>query len=97
MKAFTLAEYISKKNNHDTEFASYYAREQVINNIAEMIVEARKNGCLTQSELAQRIGTTQSVISRIESGNSSYVPSLDTLLKIAEAMHLKLQLKLKPC
>ena len=96
MKAFTLTEYISKKTNGDEEFASHYAREQVINNIAEMIVEARKDGCLTQSELAQKVGTTQSVISRIESGASSYVPSLDTLLKIAGAMHLKLQLQFQP-
>ena len=97
MKAFTLAEYISKKNNDGTEFASHYAFEQVVNNIAKMIVKARKDGCLTQSELAQRIDTTQSVISCIENGSSSYVPSLDTLIKIAEAMHLKLQLQLKPC
>lgn len=94
MKAFTLAEYIREKNSNDAEFWGYYAREQVINNIAEMIVKARKDGCLTQSELAQKIGTTQSVISRIESGSSAYIPSLDTLLKIAEAMHLKLQMKL---
>ncbi|WP_327313451.1 helix-turn-helix transcriptional regulator [Legionella quinlivanii] len=37
----------------------------------------------------------QSVISRLESGNSSFIPSLETLVKIADAlnMHLKLQVQ----
>lgn len=94
MKALTLTDYIDKKLKSDEKFAECYAREQIINNIAEMIVEARKNGHLTQAELAKRIGTTQSVVSRIESGSSAWVPSLDTLIKIAAALHMKLKLQL---
>ncbi|MCW5590328.1 MAG: helix-turn-helix transcriptional regulator [Legionellales bacterium] len=95
MKALTLTDYIDKKLKTDSEFAEYYAREQIINNIAEMIVEARKTVHLTQSELAKKIGTSQSVISRIESGNSAFIPSLETLVRIAAALDMKLQLQMR--
>jgi len=94
MKALTLTNYITKEKKSDKEFAEHYAREEIINNIAIMIVEARKTAHVTQSELAKKIGTKQSVISRIESGNSAYIPSLDTLVKIANALNMKLQLDL---
>jgi hypothetical protein len=43
MKALTLTDYISKKLKSNEQFAEHFAREQIINNIAEMIVEAREN------------------------------------------------------
>lgn len=94
MKAYTLTDYIDKKLKSDAQFSEHYAREQIINNIAEMIVEARKTSHLTQSELAKKLNTTQSVISRIESGNSAWIPSLETLVKIANALQMKLELRL---
>jgi len=95
MKALTLTDYVDKKLKSDKQFAEHYVREQIINNIAEMIVEARKTAHLTQSELAIKVGTTQSVISRIESGNSVWIPSLETLVRISSALNMKLQLQLQ--
>ncbi len=95
MRALTLTEFVSKQLKVDPEFSEHYAREQIINNIAEMIVEARKKVHLTQSELAKKIGTKQSVISRIESGNSAFIPSLETLIRIAAALNMKLQLEMQ--
>lgn len=95
MKALTLTDYISKKKKNSKTFSEAYEREEIINNIAEMIVRARKDAHLTQSELAKKTGTTQSVISRIESGSSTFVPSLDTLIKISTALNMKLQLKMQ--
>ena len=95
MKSLTLTNYVDQKLKTDSEFAQHYAREQIINNIAEMIVNARKKIHLTQSALAQKVGTTQSVISRIESGHSAFIPSLETLLRIATALNMKLQLQMK--
>ncbi len=43
---------------------------------------------LTQQELAERVGTSYSQISRIESGR--HKTSLDTLLRIARALDLKM-------
>ncbi len=51
------------------------------NKLVKLIVETRKKNNLSQTELAKILGTTQSVISRIESGNSKNV-TIDYLLKV---------------
>jgi ribosome-binding protein aMBF1 (putative translation factor) len=60
--------------------------------IAEVIIEKRLEQGLTQSELAKKIGTKQSAISRLESGN--YNPSITFLEKVAEALNLNLVVSL---
>jgi len=60
--------------------------------IIEEIIMARKEKNLTQKGLAQLIGTRQSNISRLESGN--YNPSLDLLTKIAQAMGKRLEVRI---
>jgi transcriptional regulator with XRE-family HTH domain len=47
---------------------------------------------LTQTEVAERIGTTQSAIARLEGGGVS--PSLATLRRYAEATGTRLQVSL---
>ncbi len=51
------------------------------NKLVKLIVETRKKSDLSQAELAKILGTTQSVVSRIESGNSKNV-TIDYLLKV---------------
>jgi ribosome-binding protein aMBF1 (putative translation factor) len=48
----------------------------------------REKRGLSQRELAERLGTTQSAIARLEAGNVS--PSLPTLDKVAEALGVEL-------
>ena len=48
---------------------------------------------LTQSELAEKSGVARPNISRFESGN--YNPSLDMLVRLAVAMDMNLEVKLK--
>lgn len=95
MKALTLNDFIHNKIEQDDEFAKHYEREQIINNIAVMIANARKERHMTQSELAKKIGSKQSVVSRLESGNSSFIPSLETLVKVADALNMRLKLQLQ--
>jgi len=57
--------------------------------IAKKIKLARKNANLTQAELAEKIGISAKQLSRIELG--SFVPSLITFLKIANALNLTLE------
>ena len=60
--------------------------------IIEEIITARMERNLTQKGLAELIGTKQSNISRLESGN--YNPSLGFLQKIASAMGKKLEVRI---
>lgn len=58
------------------------------------ILKARAEAGLTQTEVAERIGTTQSAVARLESGSGKHSPSLATLEKYASALGYKLQLRL---
>jgi predicted transcriptional regulator len=60
--------------------------------IIEEIIMARQKKNLTQKELAELIGTRQSNISRLESGN--YNPTLEFLNKIARAMGKELEVRI---
>jgi DNA-binding XRE family transcriptional regulator len=60
--------------------------------IIEEIIMARKEKKLTQRDLAELIGTKQSNISRLESGN--YNPSLDLLNRIALAVGKELEVRM---
>ncbi len=61
--------------------------------LISQIISARNKQGITQAELAQRAGTKQSNISRLESGN--YNPSLDFLSKVAECLGMQLHIELR--
>jgi ribosome-binding protein aMBF1 (putative translation factor) len=56
--------------------------------IARIVIARRQTLGLTQQDLAERIGTSHSVISRIESGQ--YPTSVTTLRRLAEAFETHL-------
>jgi len=60
--------------------------------LIELIIKKRIEKGLTQKELARRIGTKQSAISRLESGK--YNPSLAFLKKVAKALGAELKISL---
>ena len=62
--------------------------------IAENVAKRRKALGLSQKELAELTGTTQSAIARLESGGRP--PRIDTLLGIAEALDCDLTVELTP-
>lgn len=57
--------------------------------LIESLIKKRLKQGLTQQELALRIGTKQSAISRLESGN--YNPSLVFLHRVANGLGAKLK------
>lgn len=63
--------------------------------VAEMILEAREAAGLTQAGLARLIGTTQSVVSRLEDADYEG-RSLTMLQRIAEALHKRLEVAMVP-
>ncbi|HEV2161416.1 MAG TPA: helix-turn-helix transcriptional regulator [Stellaceae bacterium] len=56
------------------------------------LLRARSKAGLTQVQLAKRMGTTQSVVARIESGRNP--PNLRTLDKYARAVGRRIEIKL---
>ena len=52
--------------------------------IARELISARARAGLSQAEVAQRMGTTQSVVARLESGRRP--PSLRTVRRYAQAV-----------
>ena len=61
--------------------------------VVAQLKAARKGKDLTQEELAKKVGTKKSNISRFESGR--YNPSLDFLIKVAGSLGKELQINVK--
>ena len=64
--------------------------------IADQVQTQRTARSLSQRELAELVGTTQSAIARLERGGRP--PKLDTLMRIADALdaELLLEMRLRP-
>ncbi len=77
----------------DAEFKAEYEKLKPRYEAIEQIIRARKERNITQSELAKRVGTQKSNISRLESGN--YNPTLDFLIKVAESLGKNLSIQIK--
>lgn len=73
-------------------FEAALEEEEARLRIAEIVYQARSAAGLTQTALAERIGSKQSVISAIENG--SQMPTIPTLRRIARAVDRTLNIEL---
>ena len=80
---------------HDSAMRRRIAAEGVRFEISQLVYDARSAAKLTQTQLARKIGTTQSVISRLEDADYRG-HSLTMLQRIAEALDLDLVVRLSP-
>lgn len=62
--------------------------------VARELIAARSRAGLSQSEVAQRMGTTQSVVARLESGKRP--PSMRTVERFAQAVGGHVVLRIEP-
>lgn len=92
-KAGVSFEQLKEDMLKDEEFKIEYEKLRPRYEAIAQIVAARKEQNMTQSELAKRVGTQKSNISRLESGN--YNPSLDFLSKVAESLGKNLNIQIK--
>ena len=60
--------------------------------LARELLMARAKAKLTQAQVAHRMGTSQSAVARMESGNG--LPSTTSLVKYARAVGRKVEIKL---
>ena len=65
-----------------------------IRSAASILTQARLNAGLTQRQLAERVGTSQPAIARLEAGLVS--PTLDTVKRVAAAAGYELRVELAP-
>ncbi len=84
---------IKKELLKDPDVKKEYDRLEPKFDLIRSIIEKRIEKNISQKELASRMGTKQSALSRFESGN--YNPSLDFMQKVAQALDSKLEIKLR--
>lgn len=80
----SVEEHIGKRRARSTKYRETQDRLRPFEEIARVVIMRRAQLGLTQQELAERMSTTKSVISRIESGQ--HRTSTDTLRRLAEAL-----------
>lgn len=96
--------YAPVKHDHKSLLAKARARRgfdaaydalELEYSVVDQLLKARTRAGLTQDVVAERMGTTKSAISRLESAGK-HTPSLSTLRRYAQAVGCELQVKLVP-
>ena len=78
----------------DDAFRQEYTKLEEEFSVAKEVIRLRKEQNLTQAELAQRVGTSQPAIARLESGNYRRL-SLSFLGRVAKALNATPEIHLK--
>lgn len=87
-----LRKYINQRKARDVDFADNYDEGYEAFKFGVLLKAARKEAGFTQQELAEKLNTQKSAISRIE--NSSEDVKLSTLERFASALGKKLEIRL---
>jgi DNA-binding XRE family transcriptional regulator len=74
-------------------FSEAYEALELEYQVTDQMLKARSRAGLTQDAVAERMGTTKSAVSRLESAGK-HAPSLATLKRYASAVGCELQVKL---
>ena len=90
----TAASANRRRAKRSSAYRSEKARLAPYEDVARMIIRLRIDHDLTQESLAERVGTSKTAISRLESGR--HAPTTETLRKIAGAFggHLVIGLEI---
>jgi len=89
-KAVDFQEYLAEKLKNP-KIKKYYDEYGKQLEIAYQILQLRKQRKMTQAELAKKIGTRQSDVARMESGQQNF--TTDTLQKIASTFKRDLKIE----
>lgn len=91
MKRDQHSEFVQERMKKSARYRRAYARYSRQIDLAMLVREMREAAGLTQAELAQRAGTTQSAIARLEDAEYT-AHSLQTIEKIAQVCGVELKL-----
>ena len=85
-------EILRKRREGDEAFEQQVALEKLCAEISQELYRARTNAGFTQTQLAKKIGTSQSAIARVEDADYDG-HSLRTISKIANALGLRVAIR----
>ena len=88
-------EIIDRMIGDDAETRELYEQAKVNVHVAQLIYDARTEAGLSQTELARMVGTSQSVISRLEDADYEG-HSLSMLNRVAQALNREVKIDLVP-
>ena len=83
---------LKKKWQADSEFREAYDALKPEFQVARQLIAARNRAGLSQAEVARRMGTTQSTVARLESGQR--LPAMSSLQRYANAIGHRLDVRL---
>jgi ribosome-binding protein aMBF1 (putative translation factor) len=86
----SVKDYFEQRAARDPDFRTARAAQLPAFEFRRALIRARLARGLTQAELAERIGTTQSAIARLESGGAK--PSFDMLGRLAAALDVSFEI-----
>lgn len=95
MKTSDAIKILDKMMERDSELNRLVEEARVNAVVAQLIYDARNKAGLSQDELAKKVGTTQSVISRLEDADYDG-HSLSMLQRIAAALDKKVEVRFSP-
>ena len=83
-----------KEQMKEEEFKKEWDKTELEYQIIKAMITAREEKNMTQKQLAEITGITQSDISKLENGNAN--PSLQTLKKLADGLGMAIKLEFVP-
>ncbi len=83
---------LRKRLLSDPAVRAEYERLGPVYELVGALIAARHEAGLTQKDIAERMGTTQSVVARLE--NAHHLPSLDLLTRYAAAVGGRIDIRL---
>ena len=89
----TLNDFIEEQLK-DPVFKEKYDSLEPEYSLIQALIDARKENGMTQKQLADATGISQADISRLEHGTGN--PSVKTLQRIAQALHMALKIEFVP-
>jgi len=94
MKTVKAGEIHARRMKESAEYRAAYEDLEGEFELVSALIEARTRANLSQAEVASRMGTTESAVSRLESGRVK--PSTRTLERYAHATGHRLSIRLEP-
>lgn len=94
MNGWTEWNEFKKELLQDPEFKAEVNKLEPQFRLVRSLIACRRAKGLSQADLAEKVGTKQAAIARLESGRAN--PTLKFLLKVADALDADVEISLRP-